>query len=209
MPILSQSNFPRAWLIFQNLIGGNGDKQRLALKHYQGQRRILEVGCSVGNISSVFSRYPDVNFTGVDIDGKAIAHARRRFRDRPGFRFLEGSLADLAHDDESFDYILFAGILHHVDDGEARKLLRDGISMISPGGLLVLYEPDPLRPTDGLAFRLFYRLEQGAFLRDAEHLCDLVRSSGAKVISCEERLVSMGILRHPKVARFDLIAAQP
>jgi hypothetical protein len=57
MSFLSQSNFPRLWLLFQYLVGGTADKRRLAAMYYKGQKKVLEIGCSVGNVSQIFSKF--------------------------------------------------------------------------------------------------------------------------------------------------------
>src|ERR1700761_7782180 len=111
----------------QDAIGGKAGKQSLATEHYRGQKRVLEIGCSVGNISSVFRSFPDIEFTGIDIDPRAIDLAKRRFRSYPNFEFSVTSLAELAQQGRRFDYVLFAAMLHHVSDVDALGLLRDAV----------------------------------------------------------------------------------
>lgn len=76
---LNQSNTPRLWLFFQRLIGGRKDKQTLALSAWDGQRNILEIGCSVGNIANAFRTLPNIHYTGIDIDEKVIDVTKSRF----------------------------------------------------------------------------------------------------------------------------------
>jgi 2-polyprenyl-3-methyl-5-hydroxy-6-metoxy-1,4-benzoquinol methylase len=99
----------------------------LATEHYHGQKRVLEIGCSVGNISSAFCAFPDIEFTGIDIDSHVINLAKHRFRDYPNFSFSLSSLEELSQQTKKFDYVLFAGMLHHVDDDTGLRLLRDAI----------------------------------------------------------------------------------
>lgn len=210
MPFLTQSRFPRLWLLMQNMIGGNASKQALATQHYQGQKRVLEVGCSVGNISSAFRDFPDVAFTGIDIDPRAVDLAKQRFQDVPNFRFTLSSLEELSRQGEAFDYVLFAGILHHVDDNVGLQLLRDAVRCTASGGVLVIYEPEAVKPTDGWFMRSFYaRFEQGVFLRTRNDLQALVERSGIFIETIEDRMVSPGIVQRPYVARFNLIIGKP
>lgn len=53
---LNQTRFPRLWKAFQTVAGFLHDKRALCLLKYQGQPAVLEVGCSVGTIASVFAR---------------------------------------------------------------------------------------------------------------------------------------------------------
>ena len=210
MAILTQSRFPRLWLLLQKMIGGNACKQTLATEHYRGQKRVLEIGCSVGNISAVFRAFPDVAFTGIDIDHSAIALARRRFRRDSNFSFGVSSLEELADRGEKFDYVLFAGILHHVDDDTCLQLLRDAVKCAASGASLVIYEPEALRPSDGRFLHFFYaHFEQGAFLRSRDALRHLVERAGIALESVEDRMVSPGIVKRPYVARFNLLVGVP
>lgn len=210
MTFLTQSRFPRLWLLMQNMIGGNACKQALATQHYQGQKRVLEIGCSVGNISSAFRKFPDVAFTGIDIDPHAVALAKQRFKDVPNFRFTLSSLEELSRQGETFDYVLFAGILHHVDDNVGLQLLRDAVRCTARGGALVIYEPEAVKSTDGRFMQCFYaHFEQGVFLRTRNDLQALVERSGITIETIEDRMVSPGIVQRPYVARFNLLVGKP
>lgn len=190
----------------QRIIGGNASKQTLATEYYCGQRRVLEIGCSVGNISEVFLRFPEIAFTGIDIDEKVLAVAQRRFQGVANFRFSLRSLQELSRAGESFDYVLFAGMLHHVDDEIAELLLRDALNCTTTDGIIVIYEPEAVRDKDGCFFRLFYALfEQGAYLRSRDALEALVTRAGVKIHRIEDRMVSPGVVTRPYVARFNLL----
>lgn len=210
MPIFTQSQFPRLWLLMQNIIGGNASKQALAIEHYRGQKRVLEIGCSVGNISAAFCAFPHVLFTGIDIDRHALDVARRRFRNHSNFRFSLSSLEELSYQGETFDYVLFAGMLHHVDDATGLQLLRDAVACTAHNGRIVIYEPEAPRPSDSLIARCFCAVfEQGAFLRSRNELRRLAEYAGIDLESVEDRMVSPGIVKRPYVARFNLLVGTP
>ena len=210
MALLTQSRFPRLWLLMQNTIGGNACKQALATEHYRRQKRVLEIGCSVGNTSAVFRAFPNVTLTGIDIDRHAIDLAKRRFRNEPNFRFSLSSLEELSRRRETFDYVLFAGVLHHVADNTGLQLLRDAVKCTTSGGRMVIYEPERARPSDGWFFRCFCTIfEQGAFLRSRDALQRLVEGAGIVLETVEDRMVSPGIVKRPYVARFNLLVGTP
>ncbi|MCX7220876.1 MAG: class I SAM-dependent methyltransferase [Burkholderiales bacterium] len=214
MAFISQTNFPRLWLLMQNLIGGNAAKQALALEHYHGQKNVLEIGCSVGNISSAFRRFSDLNFTGIDIDRNAIRNAinlaKKRFSDVPNFTFSLTSLEQLSANGKKFEFVLFAGILHHVDDATGLQLLQDALKCLASDGLLIIYEPEAVQESDNWLLRWFCKIfEQGAYLRSKTALRSLVESSGIRVESISDRMISPGIVTHPYVARFNLIVGKP
>lgn len=210
MPFLSQTRFPRLWLAMQKAIGGNACKQAFATEYYHSQKNILEIGCSVGNISEVFTSYPDVTFTGIDVDQQAINLAQHRFGHLPNFNFSLRSLEELADRGETFDYVIFAGILHHVNDETGLALLKDAAKCTEPGGKLVIYEPEAVRESDGWFMKIFYSLlEQGEHLRTKSALQQLVETAGIQLESIEDSMVSPGIVKRPYVARFNLIVSRP
>lgn len=210
MPFFEQSRFPRLWLLMQNAIGGKTCKQALATEHYQGQKRVLEIGCSVGNISSAFCAFPDIEFTGIDIDPRAIDLAKRRFRKYSNFNFTVTSLEELARQGKKFDYVLFAAMLHHVSDEDGLRLMRDAVKCTADGGQLVICEPEALKPSDPKFMHFFYsKFEQGQFLRFRGDLIKLVERAGITVQTAQDRMISPGIIKRPHSARFNLMVGKP
>lgn len=205
MSFLSQSNFPRLWLLFQYLVGGTADKRRLAAMYYTEQKKVLEIGCSVGNVSEIFSKFKQAEFTGIDIDDNALNYARKRLGSLPNFKFRNIALSDLAKTGEKFDYILFANILHHVDDKTALALLNDARLLLSSGATLIVMEPEKIRDDYNLIFKLFYKLEKGEFRRHKNELTNLIIAAGLSIKTCSDILVSPDSLPFLKVGRITLI----
>jgi SAM-dependent methyltransferase len=210
MPFLTQTRFPRLWLLMQNTIGGTPCKQAMAVEHYQGQKRILEIGCSVGNVSSAFCAFPDIEFTGIDIDPHAISLAKRRFRDFPNFSFSLLSLEELSRQGKKFDYVLFAAMLHHVSDEDGLRLLRDAVKCTATGGRLVIFEPEKPNPSDGRFLHFFHdNFEQGEFLRFREDLQSLVERAGIALHTVEDRRLTPSLIKRPLLERINLLVGEP
>ena len=51
---ISQWVISRAFGLFQFSIGGPVAKRNLVLQYYSNQKRILDAGCSMGNIAAAF-----------------------------------------------------------------------------------------------------------------------------------------------------------
>lgn len=214
MTFLTQSRFPTLWGIFQYCIGGTVDKRRLCLLKYRGQKQILEVGCSLGNIAKVFLKLPHVKYMGIDIDPVVIRYAQRNFASYPNFRFLCQDLRSFAQQsDEKFDYILFAGILHHIDDKLAQSLLEAAKWLMPNDGSLVVV--DPLMPEleDNWLIRWFIKLEQSRYVRKESEMCRLLHNvSGFQLEEAEVHYVGATPFSVPKCARFgvyELVPRQP
>jgi 2-polyprenyl-3-methyl-5-hydroxy-6-metoxy-1,4-benzoquinol methylase len=192
------------WRLFQYCVGGTVDKRRLSMMKYRGQKRVLEVGCSVGNISRAFQTVPEIEYTGIDIDPVVIDYARKAFSSLPGFRFLCMDLCDFAaSSDERFDYLLFAGVLHHVDDETCLRMLRAVWPLMADDGTLVIV--DPVMPTseDSWFMHWFLKLEQGEHVRRDADVRGLVRSVvGFQLEEVEIHYVGATPVSVPKCARF-------
>lgn len=207
MPFLSQHNLPRLWLIFQYFIGGTKDKQSVALSAYKSTQRVLEVGCSVGNIADAFRSIEGVDYTGIDIDIAAINTAQARFADTPQFKFLGTSIEEHAKDQIYYDYILVAGMLHHVDDSTAVSILKTVKQLAAPHAIINIFDPDAVTTTDPLYMRLFYKLEQGQYLRSSADLAKLITSAGLVITEQKTFPIRPGIPLFPAVARFSCFLA--
>ena len=204
MSFLSQSHFPMFWNAFQYMVGGTVDKRSLCLKHYQRQNRILEVGCSLGNISRAFVGLPDIEFTGVDIDPVVIDYARKRFRKETAFEFVCIDLEELVESGRLYDYILFAGILHHVDNQKCHSLLNSAAKILDKGtGRLVVVEPLIPSVGDSWFVHKYLMLEKGRYLRTGDKLSQLLQQvPGLEVKEKEEHLINACPFHWPVCARF-------
>jgi 2-polyprenyl-3-methyl-5-hydroxy-6-metoxy-1,4-benzoquinol methylase len=209
MPFVDQNRFPRLWLLMQLTIGGNKAKQAFAVKWYKSQSRVLEIGCSVGNVSSIFAKQPNLAFLGIDIDAKAIGVAKRRFRRSPNLTFDHCDLAKVVESGRQFDYILFAGILHHVSDSVAIEMLINVRRCAAPDAAIVIYDPESPCPEDSLVMRWFMRtFEHGRHVRTEEEYCRLIYNAGLQIQVAEKQMVSPGIVRRPYVSRFCLVCCR-
>jgi len=107
--------------------------------------RGLDLGCGPGTITAYLARYAAA-FTGVDIDGAAIAGARERWRG-PGLAFVQHDGPRLPFDDGAFDVVVVNHVYEHVREpaalfAEVRRLLApDGVAYLAAAGKYQLLEP--------------------------------------------------------------------
>jgi|TARA_Y100000310_G_scaffold71619_1_gene67497 2-polyprenyl-3-methyl-5-hydroxy-6-metoxy-1,4-benzoquinol methylase len=179
---------------------GDRDKQKLAIEYYSGEKRVLEIGCSCGNISAVFKEFPDIEFLGIDIDQIAIDVAKKRFSKNKNFIFLNISLDEIKETNQKFNYILVASILHHVDNSITKKILNDALAVLAPKGKLVICEPNKPGPNDPLVFhRNVHYFEKGEYLRTQDELLMIINEIDAKILTWENREVNPRFVKwsHP------------
>jgi ubiquinone/menaquinone biosynthesis C-methylase UbiE len=116
---------------------------------------ILDVGCGSGG-DAVHIRKISGNITGVDISEIAI----KKFRAK-GFKGILADVRNLPFRDNSFDYVICSGILHHlVGQGDLRVYLREFARVARDGGYVVALEPNVFN-LSGLMMNIFNTLKPG------------------------------------------------
>jgi SAM-dependent methyltransferase len=140
--------------------------------------RILDIGCGPADL---LRWLPPVRYLGVDPSAACIQSCQHRFDGRG--RFVQGTAASLAASQpEPFDTVLMLGVLHHMDDAEARDTVALARRLLVPGGRLVSLDTCrwPERPWIN---RALWWADRGAWVRDEAGYRALVEPSFAEVHS--------------------------
>jgi len=118
-------------------------------------KRCLDAGCGGGRYSVAMARQGTLEVVGVDVSKQGIEDARKRSADIPNLTFQQASVLDLPFEDESFDFVLSSGVLHHTPDPD--KGLDEVTRVLKSGGLLylMLYGGGGLRWAASMAVRPF------------------------------------------------------
>ena len=105
-------------------------------------RRILDVGCGLGDDAAALARLVTPGGTVVGVDGSRamIEAARRRYGGVEGLTFEVADAAAMPFDDASFDACRVDRVLQHVAD--PTPVIREMARVLRPGGLLVAYDND-------------------------------------------------------------------
>jgi len=95
----------------------------------------LDLGCGSGR----WSRYlaPKVGFIEAIDPSEAVLAAQALTHDLDNVRITQASLNSLPFEDDSFDFILCLGVLHHLPD--TGPALAAATRKLKPGGLFLLY----------------------------------------------------------------------
>jgi SAM-dependent methyltransferase len=140
----------RHWLLplydpFTRLAGvGRIHEQLLDRAHVADGQRVLEIGCGTGNLLTALGRRrPDLETVGIDPDPAALRRARRKAaRRRLPIRYDQAYAGELPVADDSFDRVLSSFMLHHLDDDERMRALREVRRVLRPGGELHVVDVD-------------------------------------------------------------------
>ncbi|MEO8152350.1 MAG: class I SAM-dependent methyltransferase [Rhizobacter sp.] len=147
------------------------DVAREARKRAIDAREILDFGSGIGNSLPHFqSLFPQATVTCADVSTRSLSISQKRFPDAKA-RYTEVSESRLPLPDESIDISFSACVFHHIAHSEHVAWLEEIRRVTRPGGMLIVYEHNPLNPLTvsavrNCAFDQNARLiHSGAFLR--------------------------------------------
>lgn len=131
---------PLVYEIFQSLMGARQARTTIVqqfIRPVPGMR-ILDLGCGTAEILGFLP--DDIRYVGYDMSAEYIAAAQQKFGHRGQFhcRLLEQT--EVQHL-EPFDLVMGIGILHHLDDAEARSFMALAKSALKPGGRVLTRDP--------------------------------------------------------------------
>jgi SAM-dependent methyltransferase len=166
-----------AFRLFGHVLGSETNKRWFVdhvLRLREGQK-LIDVGCGPADI---LDRLPGVEYLGLDISDAYIESARTRFASRRGATFVSGCVEDwrLNPLTSDADVGLANGVLHHVDDDEARKIFEFAYRALKDDGRFVFYEPCYLVWQSGIS-TYFMSKDRGQNIRTEQEWKDLASST--------------------------------
>ena len=148
--------------------------------------RVLDVGCGIGLMEhELQGRFEQL--VGVDIADEALELARETL---PEIEFIHYDGAVLPFDDGVFDVAFAVCVFHHVPIDQRQRLIAEMARVLSQGGLLVIFEHNPLNPmTQWIVSRC--EIDRDAILLGSQETCRLLSNAGI------DRLTQKQILYFP------------
>lgn len=208
--VLNQTTFPRLWSLFQIAIGGAIDKRKLCALELGSSKSVLEIGCSTGLMAKAFLDRPGVSYVGLDINPVVIDLARRSYQGVTNSEFVCEDLLSFSRRGRKFDFVIFASVLHHVDNHMSQQMLAAATRLTTAAGKIVVVEPMLPEPGDPLFFRLYYLLEEGCFVRKSADFVKLLESvPEVKIVRGGFHTISATPLSLPKSNRHGVYVLSP
>jgi len=153
---------PKFYSGLQHLLGGPAGRQRLfdELIRARPGMKVLDVACGP---ASLFPYLSETDYTGVDLNAQSIEYARELYGTQA--RFIAGDVTmGLSGEAASFDLIVVSALLHHLGDGEARKLFSSLQKLLKPAGRIITIDNVWLHRQNPIA-RLLNHLDSGLNVR--------------------------------------------
>ncbi len=111
-----------------------------------GALHALDVGCGAGLMDAYLGELGELE--GVDPSEALVARARQ---ENPDVRYHVGDGTRLPFGDGGFDLSFAVCVLHHVAPAARPRFAAELVRVTRPGGLVVVFEHNPLNPLTRLA----------------------------------------------------------
>jgi SAM-dependent methyltransferase len=178
-------NHPAIYTNYQKLVGGYNARKRFVEDYVKAKPndKILDIGCGPGDILDF---WPEVDYTGIDLDPSYIKKAQHKYGTRG--KFICSGVEDLKLDlDSHFDIVIAAGVIHHLDAGQSKKLFDTAKAVLKADGKFVSLDGCYI-PNQNKISEFLLKKDRGEFVRTLPEYETLAKSSFNNVESqIEER----------------------
>jgi SAM-dependent methyltransferase len=141
--------------------------------------RVLDVGCGHGFVHPVLLEAGH-DVTGVEIAEEVLTLAAKA---NPGARYLPYDGHALPVPDASFDIVTVMCVLHHVPVPQWESFLKELRRVLSPEGLIVIFEHNPINPVVNYLFHHgFGGMDEGATMIGRRKLERLLGKAGCSQV---------------------------
>lgn len=105
---------------------------------------ILDFGSGIGNSIPYFREYfPQSELFCCDVSARSMEISKARFPGNEKYLKIDDCIPAL---DQAFDAVFTACVFHHIPHNDHKKWIDELSRVLRPGGVLALYEHNPLNP---------------------------------------------------------------
>lgn len=171
---------PVIYTTYQKIVGGYRARKLFVKKNVNikfGQK-ILDIGCGPGDILEFL---PNVDYTGIDLDPNYIAQAKKKYGNKGNFKCAGVDDLNLA-EIHTFDIVISAGVLHHLDDNQCFNLFDIAVKALKPNGRFVSFDGCYI-PNQNKISKYFLKKDRGQFVRTQPEYEALAKSYFSQINS--------------------------
>jgi SAM-dependent methyltransferase len=163
--------YPIIYEGFHHLIGARRWLRRFAneVVRAKGGDVVLDIGCGPAPLSVYVPE--SCTYIGFDYNKAYIGRARRAYGERG--RFICDDVGNFAlHNLPRADVAVAIGMLHHIDDDLAARMLKATAATLKPGGRLITVDPC-YHPEQSALQRFVVSHDRGLYVRPFERYVEL------------------------------------
>lgn len=160
--------------------------------------KTLDIGCGHGHIHPYLTE-SDVPLTlfGTDVASTVVEEARLT---NPSVNYQSYDGEQLPYEDRSFDVAFTIAVMHHVPPGRWPAFLKEMRRIVRPGGMIVVFEHNPINPLTQWIVRTC-PIDENAVLLSNRRLSKLVAQ--AQFVGITTRYILFTPLDGPLYRKFD------
>jgi cyclopropane fatty-acyl-phospholipid synthase-like methyltransferase len=165
-------SLPIAYSLLQKSLGGKRASKFFAENYVNAasKSKILDIGCGPSEILVHLPK--DAGYVGYDLSEKYIDAARTRFGNRGTWHCAPVSEM-CVNEVGTFDIVIASGILHHLGNSEAMRLVEVAFSSLKPRGRLVCLE-NAFTDDQSYISRLIVSADRGQNVRTPDGYAELL-----------------------------------
>lgn len=109
--------------------------------------RMLDFGCGTGTLDALIAPYVGT-VAGVDVSSGLLDAAAKA---NPDLDYRHYDSNTLPYEDHTFDLAFASCVFHHIEPGERAAAAAELARVLRPGGVVAVYEHNPVNPLTRLA----------------------------------------------------------
>ena len=171
-------NNPLIYKIIQCIMSGTSFRNNIIKKNItKSNLKILDIGCGPAQI---LKHIPQCDYYGYDIDQRSIQYAKKKYYQK-NYRFYckkfnKTEVKKLP----KFDYVIFFGILHHLSNKEADKMLTLCKQIMKKNSILLTEDPILVEKQNPIA-KFLIKKDRGTNVRKKKEYINLLKKHFKKV----------------------------
>ena len=119
--------------------------RRITNQRLASSRSIFDFGCGIGNSIEWFRKYFGTSeVTGGDVSLRSLEICQSRFPNLENYLHIKGE--QIPCNNAKFDVVFSSCVFHHIPHEDHSLWLNELWRITRPGGLLVIFEHNPLNP---------------------------------------------------------------
>ncbi len=143
---------------------------------FESDVKFLDLGCGDGNSAKYIKKYfPECAYWGLDVSAESIQIAQSRGLSQCVFEQYDGN--NIPYENETFDVVFMACVLHHVEESEHIPLLKEVKRVLKKTGLVIIFEHNPYNPLTQKVVK-DCPFDEGVILISAKKMHKLLKDAG-------------------------------
>ena len=171
-------NSPLVYRIIQYIMSGTSFRNSIIKKNIKKSNlKILDIGCGPAQI---LEQIPRCDYYGYDIDQRSIQYAKKKYRQKNYHFYCKKFNKTEIKKLPKFDFIIFFGILHHLSNKEADKMLTLCKRIMKKNSKLLTEDPILIEKQNVIA-KFLIEKDRGTNVRQKKEYINLLKKHFKKI----------------------------